>query len=142
MPDLREQPEQALGATYRIDRELGGGGMSGVFLTTETWLDRQVVIKVLPQNLARLLNPERFEREIQIAAKLQYPHIGALLSAGLAAGFGTTSCRGSRASGAGGAETGARPAQVFRSGSRTSNNTPNTPAKSIPSLKSNFCTMR
>ena len=43
MTDLREQLEQALGATYRIDRELGGGGMSRVFLATEIGLDRQVV---------------------------------------------------------------------------------------------------
>ncbi|TFG47634.1 MAG: serine/threonine protein kinase, partial [Gemmatimonadales bacterium] len=86
MADLREQLETALGATYRIERELGGGGMSRVFLATEAGLDRQVVIKVLPRDLAQLLNPERFEREIQIAAKLQHPHVVALLSAGQAGG--------------------------------------------------------
>jgi len=86
MADLREQLQSALGDAYRIERELGGGGMSRVFLATETGLDRQVVIKVLPQDLAQLLNPERFEREIQIAARLQHPHVVALLSAGQAGG--------------------------------------------------------
>jgi TolB-like protein len=82
MGDLRAELEQALGATYRIERELGGGGMSRVFLATEVRLGRQVVIKVLPAELAQLLNPERFEREIQIAARLQHPHVVPLLAAG------------------------------------------------------------
>jgi len=82
MADLREQLQAALGDSYRIDRELGGGGMSRVFLADETRLQRQVVIKVLPHDLAQLLNPERFEREIQIAARLQHPHVVPLLAAG------------------------------------------------------------
>jgi len=56
--------------------------MSRVFVAVETELDRQIVIKVLPPDLAAGLNVERFRREIQLAAKLQHPHIVPLLSAG------------------------------------------------------------
>jgi len=70
-----------------VERELGGGGMSRVFLATEVQLDRQVVIKVLPPDLAAGLNVERFRREIQLAAKLQHPHIVPLLAAGSADGL-------------------------------------------------------
>src|SRR5437868_138905 len=71
-----------LGNNYRIDRELGGAGMSRVFVATDVALDRQVVIKVLPPELAAGINTDRFRREIQLAAKLQHPHIVPLLSAG------------------------------------------------------------
>ncbi|MGE5231269.1 MAG: protein kinase domain-containing protein [Deltaproteobacteria bacterium] len=84
MPELLGQLEQALGATYRLVRELGGGGMSRVYLAEETALGRQVVIKVLPPELAAGINVERFRREIQVAAKLQHPHVVPLLAAGRA----------------------------------------------------------
>ncbi len=71
-----------VGETYRIQRELGGGGMSHVFLAEETRLGRQVVIKVLPPEMGAGVNSERFEREIVLAAKLQHPHIVPLLTAG------------------------------------------------------------
>jgi tetratricopeptide (TPR) repeat protein/tRNA A-37 threonylcarbamoyl transferase component Bud32 len=71
-----------VGDTYRIQRELGGGGMSHVFLAEESRLGRQVVIKVLPPEMGAGVNAERFEREIQLAAKLQHPHIVPLLTAG------------------------------------------------------------
>jgi tetratricopeptide (TPR) repeat protein len=80
--DFKDRVQQAVGETYRIERELGGGGMSRVFVATEPRLDRQVVIKVLPPEMAAGVNVERFEREIQLAAKLQHPHIVPLLSAG------------------------------------------------------------
>jgi serine/threonine protein kinase len=79
---LQEQLQQILGEHYRIDRELGGAGMSRVFVATDVALDRQVVIKVLPPELAAGINTDRFRREIQLAAKLQHPHIVPLLSAG------------------------------------------------------------
>lgn len=55
-------------------------GMSRVFVATETSLGRQVVIKVLPPELAAGLSVERFRREIQLAASLQHPHIVPLLA--------------------------------------------------------------
>ena len=67
---------------YILERELTGGGMSRVFLATERALNRKVVIKVLPPELAAGVNRERFRREIQLAAQLQHPHIVPLYSAG------------------------------------------------------------
>jgi tetratricopeptide (TPR) repeat protein len=85
MTSLQHELQGALGSTYRIVRELGGGGMSRVYLAEEVALGRQVVVKVLPPDLAAAINVERFRREIQLAAKLQHPHIVPLLSAGQAA---------------------------------------------------------
>ena len=87
MSDFNARLQAALGDAYRIERELGGGGMSRVFVATESALDRHVVIKVLPPDLAAGLNVDRFRREIQMAAKLQHPHIVPLLSAGSADGL-------------------------------------------------------
>src|SRR5207249_6269874 len=72
---LRSRLQSALGEAYRIEKELGGGGMSHVFLAVEVRLGRQVVVKVLPPALAAGVSANRFEREIQLAAKLQHPHI-------------------------------------------------------------------
>jgi Tol biopolymer transport system component len=85
--DLLAQLQEVLGPTYRVDRELGGAGMSRVFLAHEVELERQVVVKVLPPDLAAGLNADRFRREIQLAAKLQHPHIVPLLSAGARGGL-------------------------------------------------------
>jgi serine/threonine-protein kinase len=74
--------ESALGGTYTIDRELGGGGMSHVFAATETALGRKVVIKVVPAELGAGVNVDRFNREILLAANLQHPHIVPVLAAG------------------------------------------------------------
>ena len=84
MPTLLDDLQNALGGSYRLLRELGGGGMSRVYLAEETALGRQVVIKVLPPELAAGINVERFRREIQLAAKLQHPHVVPLLAAGRA----------------------------------------------------------
>jgi tetratricopeptide (TPR) repeat protein len=84
--DLQQRLQAALGDTYRLLKELGGGGMSRVFLAEETRLGRQVVIKVLPPETTAAVNVERFEREIQLAARLQHPHVVPLLTAGAAAG--------------------------------------------------------
>ncbi len=80
--DLQTRLQAALGDSYRIERELGGGGMSRVFLAEEVRLARQVVIKVLPPEMAAGVNVDRFEREIQLAARLQHPHVVPLLTAG------------------------------------------------------------
>src|SRR5689334_15306043 len=84
MTDLSTRLQATLGEKYRIERELGGGGMSRVFLALETALERRVVIKVLPPELAAGVNTDRFRREIQLAASLQHPHIVQLLAAAAA----------------------------------------------------------
>src|SRR4029450_6886236 len=72
----------ALGPAYDLESELTGGGMSRVFVATERALNRKVVVKVLPPDLAAGVNRERFRREIQLAAQLQHPHIVPLHAAG------------------------------------------------------------
>ena len=79
---LHTQLQETLGETYALERELGGGGMSRVFVAHEAALGRRVVVKVLPPELAAEVSNERFRREIQLAAQLQHPHIVPLLSAG------------------------------------------------------------
>lgn len=80
--ELREQLQDSLGDAYTIERELGGGGMSRVFLATENRLNRKVVVKVLSPDLAAGVSAERFEREIQLAARLQQANIVPLISTG------------------------------------------------------------
>ena len=80
--ELREQLQAHLGEAFRIERELGGGGMSRVFLATEVRLARTVAVKVLSPELAQGLNAERFEREILLAASLQQANIVPVLAAG------------------------------------------------------------
>ena len=81
--ELRDRLQAALGSDYTIERELGGGGMSRVFVALEPRLGRRVVIKVLSPELAALLSTERFNREIQLAASLQQANIVPLLTAGM-----------------------------------------------------------
>ncbi|HEU4722376.1 MAG TPA: protein kinase [Gemmatimonadaceae bacterium] len=85
--DLREQLQAALGGAYTLGRELGGGGMSRVFLAEDTRLGRTVVVKVLSPELIVGLSAERFEREIRVAASLQQANIVPLLTAGEANGL-------------------------------------------------------
>ena len=85
--DFQEQLQRSLGEVYRIERELGGGGMSRVFVAVETALQRKVVVKVLLPDLAAGVSVERFRREIYLAAQLQHPHIVPLLSAGESGGL-------------------------------------------------------
>jgi len=85
--DLINRLQTALGDGYLIERELGGAGMSRVFAATEQALQRRVVVKVLPPDLAAGVNHERFRREIQVAAQLQHPHIVPLLAAGESGGL-------------------------------------------------------
>ncbi len=82
MTDLRDQLAQALAKTHRIERELGRGGMSRVFLAEELALERKVVVKVLSPDLAAEVSVDRFRQEIQLSAALQHPNIVPLISAG------------------------------------------------------------
>ncbi|HEX4562741.1 MAG TPA: serine/threonine-protein kinase [Gemmatimonadales bacterium] len=84
MQDLRPQLEAALAGRFRFERELGGGGMSRVYLAEEVGLARKVVVKVLAPELSAGVNADRFRRETQLAASLQHPHIVPLLAAGTA----------------------------------------------------------
>lgn len=79
---LQDDLTHALGDAYTIERELLGGGMSRVFVAREHALGREVVIKVLPPELAAGMNRERFRREVQLAARLSHPYIVPLLHAG------------------------------------------------------------
>ena len=85
--DVSAYVQSALGDTYRIERELGGGGMSRVFLAHEHALGRDVVIKVLLPTIAAGMRTERFAREVRVAAAMQHPNVVPLLSAGDAAGL-------------------------------------------------------
>ncbi len=75
MADLREQLQNGLADRYRLERELGRGGMATVFLAQDLRHDRQVALKLLHPELAATLGPERFQREIRTTARLQHPHI-------------------------------------------------------------------
>ncbi|MEO7359165.1 MAG: serine/threonine-protein kinase, partial [Gemmatimonadaceae bacterium] len=85
--DLRTQLQTTLGAAYTLDRELGGGGMSRVFVAHETALGREVVVKVLAPELAADVSAERFAREIATAARLQQANIVPVLAAGASGGM-------------------------------------------------------
>ena len=86
LADLRHTLESSLGDSYSFERELGGGGMSRVFVAMDRTLERQVVVKVLKPDLSVGVSFDRFRREIQLAAKLQHPHIVPLLASGEVAG--------------------------------------------------------
>ncbi|HEY0242646.1 MAG TPA: protein kinase [Gemmatimonadaceae bacterium] len=85
--DLRDRLQSTLGNAYTVDRELGGGGMSRVFLAHETALGRNVVVKVLSGNVVADLSAERFAREVRLAASLQHPNIVPVLTTGVADGI-------------------------------------------------------
>ncbi|HYD55230.1 MAG TPA: protein kinase [Gemmatimonadaceae bacterium] len=87
MTDLRARLQSSLSDAYTLDRELGGGGMSRVFVADETRLGRTVVVKVLSPELAAGISAERFEREIRLAASLQQANIVPVLSVGDAQGL-------------------------------------------------------
>jgi serine/threonine-protein kinase len=80
--ELRAQLQATLSGTHTLEQELGGGGMSKVFVAEETRLGRKVVVKVLSPELAEGLSVERFEREIRTAAALQQANIVPVLGAG------------------------------------------------------------
>ncbi len=83
----REQLRNALADAYTVDRELGRGGMATVYLAQDVKHDRVVALKVLHPELAASLGPDRFLREIKLAARLNHPHILPLFDSGEAQGF-------------------------------------------------------
>src|SRR4026208_2065076 len=83
----REQLRGALSEAYTVDRELGRGGMATVYLAQDSKHDRVVALKVLHPELAASLGPDRFLREIKLAARLNHPHILPLFDSGAAEGF-------------------------------------------------------
>ena len=89
MPSLDrfDRLKEALAGRYAVLRELGGGGMAMVYLAEDLRHHRKVALKMLRPELAAALGPDRFTREIEIAAKLQHPHILPLLDSGEADGF-------------------------------------------------------
>src|SRR3954453_5923623 len=81
-PELRSLLQTTLGNAYVLERELGGGGMSRVFVAEDAVLRRRIVVKVLPPEMAAAVSIARFQREIGLAAQLQHPHIVPLLATG------------------------------------------------------------
>ncbi len=77
----------SLADRYTIERELGAGGMATVYLALDLRHHRQVAVKVLRPELAATLGPQRFMQEIEIAARLQHPHILPVHDSGEAGGF-------------------------------------------------------
>ncbi|HEX9054499.1 MAG TPA: serine/threonine-protein kinase, partial [Gemmatimonadales bacterium] len=86
MANIPTQLADALSDRYVLERELGRGGMATVYLARDLKHKRPVALKVLRPELAASLGPERFQREIEFAARLQHPHILTVLDSGDAAG--------------------------------------------------------
>src|SRR5436190_24055600 len=82
MAGLEQKLQEHLGAAYTIQSELGGGGMSRVFVAEDMALKRRVVVKVLNPALAATVSVARFQREILVVAKLNHPNIVPILTAG------------------------------------------------------------
>ncbi|HEX5385700.1 MAG TPA: protein kinase [Gemmatimonadales bacterium] len=87
MPESFDRLKSALADRYALLREIGSGGMATVYLAEDQRHHRNVAVKVLRPELAATLGPERFSREIEIAAGLQHPHVLPLLDSGQADGF-------------------------------------------------------
>jgi eukaryotic-like serine/threonine-protein kinase len=86
MSDPVEALRAGLQDRYAFERELGRGGMATVWLARDLRHDRPVALKVLHPDLAATLGPERFLREIRLAARLQHPHILSVYDSGETAG--------------------------------------------------------
>ena len=87
MTDILGRLTEALKDRYAVERELGAGGMATVYLAEDLKHHRKVAVKVLRPELAATLGPERFLREIEVAANLTHPHILPLHDSGEADGF-------------------------------------------------------
>ena len=85
--EIAQRLSAALDGRYRIERELGTGGMATVYLADDLKHDRKVALKVLKPELAAVLGAERFVVEIKTTASLQHPHILPLFDSGTADGF-------------------------------------------------------
>ncbi len=87
MTDQLSRLTAALAGRYAIEGEVGAGGMATVYLARDLKHERNVAVKVLRPDLASALGPERFVREIAVAAQLHHPHILPLFDSGEADGF-------------------------------------------------------
>lgn len=85
--EILGQLREELSGSYSFERELGGGGMSRVFVAEERRLGRRVVVKIFSGDVMSEQGAKRFEREIRLAAGLQHPHIVPVIAAGIAAGL-------------------------------------------------------
>jgi serine/threonine protein kinase len=85
--DVLEHLKATLSDRYRIERELGRGGMATVYLAEDLKHHRKVAVKVLRPELAAVLGADRFLKEIEVTAHLQHPHILPLFDSGEADGF-------------------------------------------------------
>ncbi|HEY9506086.1 MAG TPA: protein kinase [Gemmatimonadales bacterium] len=85
--ELLQRLQTALADRYRVERELGRGGMATVYLAEDLRHGRRVALKVLRPEIAPALGADRFQREIAIAARLQHPHIIGLFDSGATAGM-------------------------------------------------------
>jgi len=80
--DVRASLQDALGTRYEVQGEVGRGGMATVFRALDRHLGRAIAVKVLHPELKHLLGPDRFRREIGIAATLQHPNIVPVFESG------------------------------------------------------------
>jgi serine/threonine protein kinase len=87
MNNLQQLLERGLAGRYQLERELGEGGMAVVFLAQDLRHDRKVALKVLRPDLSAAIGPERFLREIKLAAGLTHPHILPVYDSGEAGGL-------------------------------------------------------
>ena len=87
MTEALQRLSAAVAERYRIERELGQGGMATVYLAHDLRHDRKVALKVLKPELAAVLGAQRFVVEIKTTAQLQHPHILPLFDSGTAGGF-------------------------------------------------------
>jgi Tol biopolymer transport system component/tRNA A-37 threonylcarbamoyl transferase component Bud32 len=87
MPELLSRLQSALADRYRLEREVGAGGMATVYLAQDIRHARRVALKVLRPELAAVIGAERFLAEIQLTANLQHPHILPLFDSGEADGY-------------------------------------------------------
>src|SRR6187549_541184 len=87
MTDIISRLFETLADRYRIEREIGSGGMATVYLARDLKHDRDVALKVFRPELAAVLGAERFLNEIKISARLDHPHILTLIDSGAADGL-------------------------------------------------------
>ena len=85
--NVLDRLDAALAGRYSLQRELGRGGMATVYLAQDLRHDRPIAVKVLHPELAATLGPERFQREIRVAARLQHPQILPVYDSGADAGL-------------------------------------------------------
>src|SRR5207247_3993170 len=84
MADLSERVRTSLAGHYAIERELGRGGMATVYLAEDVKHHRKVAVKVMKPEIAKAIGNDRFLREIEIAARLNHPHVLPLFDSGAA----------------------------------------------------------